>query len=76
MGWPWIGAIAGVLVLVGAVGLYTRPEARKRWGTVILVASGAALVLGMGGFLAAILGLVAGALAVLSDRSTTSSHPD
>jgi hypothetical protein len=73
MGWPWLGAIAGIALLVAAVALYVRPdlrpEARRGWGIVILVISGVQLLLGMGGFLPAIVGLVAGALAVLGVRS-------
>lgn len=64
-GWPGLGTLPGLVVLAGAVGLYARPEARQRWGVLIVAASAAALVFGTGGFLAAILGLVAGALAVL-----------
>ncbi len=72
-GWPWFGAIAGVALLVAAVALYVRPEARRGWGMIILVTSGLQLLVGMGGSLAAILGLVAGALAVLGGRSDPAS---
>lgn len=65
IGWPWPGAIAGIVLLVGAVALYVRPAARRSWGIVILVTSGLQLLLGMGGLPAAVLGLVAGAIAVL-----------
>ncbi len=37
--WPWFGIFAGIVVLVGAVMLYVRPEQRRSWGIVILVAS-------------------------------------
>ena len=69
MGWPWFGWIAAVILLVAAVALYVRPEARRGWGIVILGTSGLQLFLGMGGFLAAVLGLVGGALALLGARS-------
>jgi len=74
MGWPWLAPIAGVVLLAAAVALYVRPEARRRWGAVILVASGLQLLLGTGGFLAAVLGLVAGSLAVLSRGRATANH--
>ena len=70
LGWLWFGAIAGVVLLVAAVALYVRPEARRGWGIVILAASALQLLLGMGGFLAGLLGLVGGALAFLGERST------
>jgi hypothetical protein len=68
IGWPWLGIVAGVILLVAAVALHVRPEARRQWGIVILVTSGLHLLLGMGGFLADILGLVAGGLALLGGR--------
>jgi len=74
IGWPWLGAIAGIVLLVAAVALYVRPEARRDWGIVILLTSGLQLLFGMGGFLAAILGLVAGALALLGGRSIPASR--
>lgn len=74
VGWPWLAPIAGFVLLAAAVALYVRPEARRGWGAVILVTSGLQLLLGMGGFLAAVLGLVAGSLAVLSPRSATAHH--
>ena len=70
IGWPWFGTIAGVVLLVAAVALYVRPEARRGWGIVILVTSGLQLLLGMGGFLAGVLGLVGGALALGGGRSS------
>ena len=76
MGWPWFGAIAGVALLVAAVALYVRPEAKRGWGIIILVTSALQLLFGMGGFLAAILGLVAGALAVLGARSVPAPRAD
>src|ERR1019366_1593203 len=36
---PWFGIFAGIVVLVGAVMLYVRPEQRRSWGVVVLVAS-------------------------------------
>jgi hypothetical protein len=67
MGSPWIATIAGLALIVAAVGLYVRPDARRSWGIAILMASGLALLFGMGGLIAGVLGLVAGALAVLGN---------
>ena len=69
IGWPWFGTIAGVVLLVAAVALYLRPEARRGWGIVSVVTSGLHLLLGMGGFLAGVLGVVGGVLALRSGRS-------
>jgi len=73
IGWSWFGTIAGVVLLLSAVALYTRPEDQRRWGTIILVTSGLQLLFGMGGFLAGVLGLVGGALAVGGRRSPRAS---
>ena len=36
MSWPWLGVAAGIVVLIGAVMLYVRPQQRRSWGLVIL----------------------------------------
>jgi len=61
---PWFGPLAGIVLLVGAIMLYTKPEQARTWGLVILIAAAINLFVGMGGFLAAILGIVGGALAM------------
>jgi hypothetical protein len=62
--WPWFGVFAGIVVLVGAVMLYVRPEQRRSWGVVILVASALNIFLGMMGLLAGTLGVIGGVLAL------------
>jgi hypothetical protein len=62
--WSWLGTVAGCLVLVGAVVIYTRPQQTALWGKIILIASAISLIIGLGGFLPGILGIVAGALAI------------
>jgi hypothetical protein len=62
--WPWFGVVAGIVLLVGAVMLYTKPQQRRTWGTVILVVSALNFLLGMMGFLAGTLGVIGGVLAV------------
>jgi len=64
MWWPWFSAIAGIIVLVGAVMLYVRPERRRSWGVVILVASALDFLSGMMGLLAGTLGVIGGVLAM------------
>jgi hypothetical protein len=61
---PWFGIFAGIVVLVGAVMLYVRPEQRRRWGVVVLVASAPNFFMGMGGLLAGTLGVIGGILAL------------
>jgi len=64
-----VGLVSGILVIVGAVMLNSRPAEHEAWGIIILVFS-AVSFLGMGGFLVgAILGIVGGAFA-LSWRPT------
>jgi hypothetical protein len=63
---PWFGAIAGVVVLVGAAILYAKPEQRRPWGLVILVVSAIDIFVGMGGLVAGALGVIGGALALVA----------
>lgn len=66
-GWarlPWLGLVFGVVVLLGAVVLYTRPEQAHPWGIAILVASTVNLLFGMRGILAGLLGITGRALAI------------
>jgi len=62
--WGWIALAAGATVVAAALVFYSRPSAARSWGIVVLVASGVDLLAGAGGFLAAILGIVGGILAV------------
>lgn len=59
-----LGLVSGILVIIGALMLNTRPAEHGTWGTIILIFSVISL-LGMGGFfIGAILGIVGGALAL------------
>jgi len=62
--WPWFGIFAGIVVLVGAVMLYVKPEQRRSWGVVIVVASALNFLLGMMGLLTGTLGVIGGVLAL------------
>jgi hypothetical protein len=62
--WPWFGIVGGIVVLVGAVMLYVKPEQRRSWGVVILIASALNFLLGMMGLLAGTLGVIGGVLAL------------
>jgi len=62
--WPRFGVLAGILVTISAVMLYTKPEQQRSWGVVILIVSALDFFLGMGGLLAGALGAVGGALAL------------
>ncbi len=63
-GMSFLGLIAGILVLVGAVMLRNRPGQATTWGSMILVFSIVSLF-GMGGFfIGAVLGFVGGLLAL------------
>ncbi|MCL4436373.1 MAG: DUF6114 domain-containing protein [Thaumarchaeota archaeon] len=59
-----LGLVSGILVIIGALMLNTRPAEHTTWGIIILIFSIISL-LGMGGFfIGAILGIVGGALAL------------
>ncbi|MGD9676517.1 MAG: hypothetical protein AB7V19_07530 [Candidatus Bipolaricaulia bacterium] len=60
--WPWLGVVAGGVVLLGAIMAYVQRSRIKPWGIVILVASAVNLFFGMGGLLASALGITGGAL--------------
>jgi hypothetical protein len=61
---PWFGIIAGIVILLGAVILYSNPAKAQGWGVVILIVSALSLAVGMGGFLPGVLGIIGGALAI------------
>ncbi|MEM1532340.1 MAG: DUF6114 domain-containing protein [Nitrososphaerota archaeon] len=71
--WPWsaglyysvlVNVVSGIVVLIGALMLYSRPKQAHMWGTLVLIFSIISLV-SMGGFIiGAILGIVGGALAI------------
>ena len=62
--WPWFGVIVGVVVLIGAAMLYNKPEHCRGWGMAILILCALNLFIGMGGFLASVLGIIGGAMAL------------
>lgn len=71
-GWPWLGLVTGIGVLVGAIGLYARPSVAPTWGIVIVLAAAINLFIGMGGFLASLLGLIGGGLALAGPTQQSS----
>ncbi|MEX2672719.1 MAG: DUF6114 domain-containing protein [Phycisphaeraceae bacterium] len=74
--WPWIGLAAGVLVILGAVMLYTRPEQRVAWGTTILVVATVSLFFGAGGIIGSLLAIIGGILALIWHPATHASPPE
>jgi len=63
-GFSLAGLVSGIIVVIGAVMLNTRPTEHTSWGIVILVFSVISFI-GMGGFLVgAILGIIGGAFAI------------
>ncbi len=59
-----VNVVSGIVVLIGALMLYSRPKQVHMWGTLVLIFSIISLV-SMGGFIiGAILGIVGGALAI------------
>jgi len=59
-----VGLVAGIIVVVGAFQLKSRPESRKGWGVMILLFSLVSFVGGGGLFIGLILGLVGGIMAL------------
>jgi len=63
--WSVLGLLAGIVTIFSAVALFNTPGKASLWGTVILVAAGVDLFAGMGGFLAGVLGVVGGIMALM-----------
>ncbi len=61
----WLAVTTGVVLVAGAIGMYARPRTATAWGVVVIVAAAVNLFIGLGGFLASILGIVGGALAAV-----------
>ena len=62
--WFWLGTLAAIVVVIGAVALYSRPTTAPRWGVVIIAVSCLALLAGVGGLLGGLLGMIGGFLAM------------
>lgn len=62
--WPWFGFVAGLLVIAGGFLLYLRPAQQHVWGVAIIIVSALDFLFGMGGLVAAGLGVIAGTLAL------------
>lgn len=58
------GLICGILILVGAYMIYTRPDSHGIWGIIILVFSLLSFIAGGGFIIGAILGIIGGILAI------------
>ena len=64
MGLMLVALVCGIIVIIGALMLNSRPAERRSWGVIILIFSIVSF-LGMGGFyIGAILGVAGGALAL------------
>ncbi len=60
-----IGVILGIIIVVGAYFLHTRPAEHGTWGIVILVLSVISFIGGGGFLIGAILGIIGGILAIV-----------
>jgi len=59
-----VGIVFGAVVIIGSVLMYKKPLQTRQWGVIVLVASALSFV-GMGGFMiGAILGVIAGVIAL------------
>ncbi len=59
-----VGLICGVLVVLGAIMLRSRPEHKRAWGIMIIVLSIPSVVTGGGFIIGFILGIIGGAMAL------------
>lgn len=70
-----IGLIFALLVLVGSVLLYMRPQQHVIWGVVVLLFSLFSIIIGGGFIIGLILGLVGGILGVVFKPSAPMAAP-
>ena len=63
--WPWAGMIYGVATMAAAITMYFQPSRSAAMGVIVLIASGLDIFAGAGDYLAALLGIVGGVLAIL-----------
>ena len=63
-GFAIVGLICGVIVMIGAFMLSTRPAGRMSWGTLVIIFSAVSLISMGGWFIGALLGIAGGALAI------------
>lgn len=68
MGWPWLGLIAGAIVLVSAILLYSAPRYARSLGLTIVVTSALNILFGVGGILASLLALSGGLIAITPEQ--------
>lgn len=64
-GWPWLGLIAGIVVMTCAIAFYLSPQHHGSLGLTIVIVSLANLFIGMGGMFASALGITGGVVAIL-----------
>lgn len=62
--WVWLRLVLGILILIGAALLFSRPKQVQLWGLLILVCASLSVFFGMNGIIAGLLGIVGGALAI------------
>lgn len=70
-----IGLIFALLVLVGAVLMYMRPQQHVMWGVVVLLFSLFSIIIGGGFIIGLILGLVGGILGIVFKPSAPMAAP-
>jgi hypothetical protein len=72
----FIGVIMGLIMIVGAFMLYSKPSSAKMWGIIILILSILSWFTAVGGLVIGfILGLIGGILAIVYKPSTAPSAP-
>ena len=62
--WPWLGLLAGALIMVGAAVIFAHPALHVGWGVTIIVATVIGFFFGTGGLLAVTLAVTGGILAL------------
>lgn len=63
-----VGLIFGVLVLLGALMIYSKPANKKAWGIMIIVFSVPSVIMGGGFIIGFILGIIGGKIALSGKR--------
>jgi hypothetical protein len=69
-GWPWIGIVAGTIVLISAIILSLAPQYRRSLGITIVIVAILNLIFGIGGLFSSILAIGGGWLALAQHPET------
>ena len=70
LSWPWLGFIAGLIVVISAIAIYFYPVHRRSLGITIVSFSLLNLLFGVGGMLSSLMGIIGGTIALSPEETS------